>query len=79
MGELLGLIVLGLIVYGAFAAAASAYEEGYRAGKREGSRKAYGVGYERGRREAPPSEATGCLMPLAALLAALLAAGIAFC
>ncbi len=65
--EYIILIVIALFIWGA----------GYKAGKREGSRKAYGVGYARGRR----ASGAGCLLVLAmagsvvALAATVLAAG----
>jgi hypothetical protein len=49
------LILLGLIAWATSAA--------FKAGKRQGSRKAYGVGFDRGRRARAKSQ-TGCLFIL---------------
>lgn len=50
-----GLFILGLIV-------AAIYAWGHTAGKREGSRKGYGVGFDRGRRG---REGSGCFVATA--------------
>ncbi len=55
------LIILGLLV-----ALGVGYDAAYRSGKQVGSRKAYGVGYARGRRAANQG---GCLVLLLAGLA----------
>jgi hypothetical protein len=54
-----------------------AHQSGYRGGKRDGSRKAYGVGFDRSRRSRSPAQG-GCvllfaLLALLALVAAVLA------
>lgn len=49
------------------------YGTGHKAGKREGSRKGYGVGFDRGRR----SKSSGCLVAIAAIIVAMATASAA--
>ena len=67
LGALDGLCFLIMIVV---FIAAWAWEAGYRAGKREGSRKAYGVGWERGRQAAQTGQ-SGCLVAFLAVALAV--------
>ena len=62
--EIIGLIVLGVILL-------AVYNAGFGSGKRLGSRKGYGVGFDRGRRAHGSS---GCLVVVIAGLACALAA-----
>lgn len=57
------IVILGIAVW--------VWQSGYTSGKREGSRKAYGVGYSRGRRA---SNASGCLVAILMLFVIKLAA-----
>ena len=57
--EIVGLIVLGVILVGV-------YNAGFGSGKRLGSRKGYGVGFDRGGRA---HNSTGCLVAVLAGLA----------
>ncbi|GIW96264.1 MAG: hypothetical protein KatS3mg110_4305 [Pirellulaceae bacterium] len=69
--ELIGLILI--VVFGIWL-----YSLGYRSGKRTGSRKAYGVGFDRGRRSVQPARSsgpTGCLLTVLGLLAMFWLAG----
>jgi hypothetical protein len=66
--EIIGLIVLGAIVVGV-------YNAGFGSGKRLGSRKGYGVGFDRGQRA---HNSSGCLVVvLAGLVCALAATALA--
>lgn len=65
MDSIVVIIVLLLIVY-------AIHNEGFKAGKRLGSRKGYGVGYDRGRRSK-----SGCLVVVVAACLALAGATIA--
>jgi hypothetical protein len=56
------MLVGGFLIYGL----------AYKAGKREGSRKGYGVGFARGKRSAKPS---GCALVVLCLLAGLVLVG----
>jgi hypothetical protein len=62
--EIIGLIVLGIILLGV-------YNAGFSSGKRLGSRKGYGVGFDRGRRG---HNSSGCLVVVLAGLACAVAA-----
>ena len=66
--EITGLIVPGVILVGI-------YNAGFGSGKRLGSRKGYGVGFDRGRRA---HNSSGCLVVvLAGLVCALAATALA--
>lgn len=62
------LLILVLIIIGA-----AAWLSGYKRGKREGSRKAFGVGFDRGKRSGNPK---GWLILIVVLLFLLILSGL---